>query len=396
MAKSQKSAKSAKSAKSRKIETTKAFSKKIGSLAKGCQLCIKGQKSVLFVTGICPRNCAYCPISDQKHQTDITFINEWPTNKIQEIIEEVRLCDSKGAGFTGGDPLSKIHRTCTYIKKLKEEFGKKFHIHLYTSFNLCSENNMKLLYDAGLDEIRFHADIDDSTLWNNIDIANNFEWDVGIEIPVIPKKKQKTQQLMKFFDKKIKFMNLNELEVSDAKANKLHDKGFITKDSLSYGVKGSEKLAKELLDYSKQFSYNVHYCTATLKDRVQLASRIKRRAKNVKKPYDIINEDGLLIRGAIYLHFLLPTQGYKEKLNSLNKQQRNVAIDKLKIFRNYLMREYEIPPVLIEIDKRQLRLLTNIKVVSELAEAIKQSTMLPAIVTEYPTWDALIVELEWL
>ena len=89
----------------RKIESTKFFSHKIGTIPRGCQLCVRGEKLVMFVTGLCPRNCSYCPISDKKHQHDVTYANEWPTADINDIIEEARLTEAKGAGFTGGDPM---------------------------------------------------------------------------------------------------------------------------------------------------------------------------------------------------------------------------------------------------------------------------------------------------
>ncbi len=383
--------------KTKKIESTGFYSSRIGTLAKGCQQCVKGEKLVLFVTGLCPRKCTYCPISDQKSKKDVTYANEWPTSKIDEIIEEARLCNSKGAGFTGGDPLTKINRVCTYIKTLKRAFTKNFHIHLYTSFDLATEERLKQLYDSGLDEIRFHADLDNSKLWERIAVANKFDWDVGVEIPVIPGKKTKTLNLLNFLSNKIKFINLNELEVSDAKANTLGKQGFRTKDRLSYGVKGSEQLAKELLKYAaKNCSYNVHYCTAKLKDRVQLASRIKRRANNIKEYFDIMNKNGTLTRGAIYLPYLLPTFDYQKKLDAITKTQAKSVIDKLEIAKRHLMREYDVPKKLLKIDPNKLRIITNPGVTQHLAEEIKSMNLKPAIITEYPTWDALIVELDFL
>jgi len=381
-----------------KIQKTPYFSYRIGSLPKGCQLCVKGEKLVLFVTGLCPRNCVYCPISDKKHQHDVTYANEWLTSDIKDIIREAEFCGAKGAGFTGGDPLVKINRTVTYIKALKKHFGKAFHIHLYTSFDLASEERLSLLYHAGLDEIRFHADIEDSRLWNRIELANKFKWDVGVEIPVIPKLKKETEKLLKFLDGKIKFLNLNELEVSDAEANQLSKLGYKTKDSLSYGVKGSEALALELLKYAKtnDFSYTVHYCTAKLKDRVQLSNRIKRRAKNTKQPFDMMDKSGMLKRGAIYVSYLFPSVGYEQKIVSLLPKQKGMILGKLRIYRMHLMKEFDIPKELIAIDEKKYRILTTMTVVHQLSKYIKDSNMKPAIVTEYPTWDQLIVELEWV
>ena len=61
-----------------KIEKTKFYSKKIGSLARGCKQCVKGEKLVLFITGVCPRNCWYCSISEKKKNKDVIFANERP------------------------------------------------------------------------------------------------------------------------------------------------------------------------------------------------------------------------------------------------------------------------------------------------------------------------------
>ena len=47
---------------------------------------------------------------------------------------------------------------------------------------------MKKLHLAGLDEIRFHPDVDDDSLWERLKVAKEFDWDAGIEIPAIPGK----------------------------------------------------------------------------------------------------------------------------------------------------------------------------------------------------------------
>ncbi len=82
-----------------------------GSLPKGCAHCVKGEKMVLFVTGVCPRKCNFCPISDEKNGKDYSYADEWKTNDIKDIITEASAISAKGAGFTGGDPLARMERT---------------------------------------------------------------------------------------------------------------------------------------------------------------------------------------------------------------------------------------------------------------------------------------------
>ena len=139
----------------KRIEKTPYHSHKIGLLPKGCKMCVKGRKLVLFITGLCNRKCFYCPISDEKKDKDVVYANEWKTDycggelakeDINVILEEARLCGAEGAGITGGDPLLVLDRTVTAIKALKKEFGRKFHIHLYTSLRNIDREKLKKLY----------------------------------------------------------------------------------------------------------------------------------------------------------------------------------------------------------------------------------------------------------
>lgn len=380
---------------------TKYYSYKIGRLAKGCQLCVKGEKSVLFITGLCSKHCFFCPISDQKWNKDVIYINEMPNADFKDVINEIKLCGSKGVGITGGDPLIKIERVVQFIKILKKEFGKNFHIHLYTPLNLVNEKKIRELYKAGLDEIRFHPDLKDKKEWKKIELAKVFNWDIGIEIPVIPGYGVYIKHLVDFIrilnltpGTKISFINLNELEISDTNANNLVDKGFRAKDDVSYGVKGSEELAFEILNFirKKKIKIDVHYCTTTLKDRIQLAKRIKKRALNIKKKYDILTKEGMLKRGVIYLSEFYPGFGYNDKLMNLNKGVKNKCIKKLNKIKNELIKKYQIPGDLIDIDKKKIRILTSINLIKK----IKIKKIKKAIIIEYPTYDNMIVELEFL
>ena len=69
------------------MKKTAYYSWKNGTLPKGCQMCVKGQKLVLFVTGLCPRNCFYCPISEKKHKKDVVYADEWPIKNEKEILK---------------------------------------------------------------------------------------------------------------------------------------------------------------------------------------------------------------------------------------------------------------------------------------------------------------------
>ncbi len=372
---------------------TKHHSWCVGKLAKGCRLCVKGQKLVLFVTGLCGQRCFYCPVSEHKFGKDVVYANEWHVSapeKPDELVEEARLTGAKGAGITGGDPLVKTDRCVDYIKLLKRTFGKKFHVHLYTPLKLVNEERLKKLYDAGLDEIRFHPSLDDESLWHRLELASKYDWDVGVEIPVIPGYGEKTKRLIDFIADKISFLNLNELELSDTGAEhyKLHVKGFLPKDELSYGAAGSDELAMILLDYASRKGISAHFCTAKLKDAVQLRNRIKLRAKNVALKSDIVTKEGTLVRGCAYLPELVPGLGYREKLLKANKGE---VVQKLNLVKEKVEKVLGLQSV---VDEKKLRLLLSAKTARKQAKKLKEIGLLPAMVEEYPTADALEVEVE--
>src|SRR3989344_1253705 len=379
------------------MEKTPHFSWKLGPLSKGCQLCVQGKKLVLFVTGLCPRKCFYCPISDKKSQKDVIYANEWPIkeNELETIFKEAELCGAKGAGITGGDPLVKLKRTVTLIKNFKQRFGQHFHIHLYTSLNLITEETLKHLYYSGLDEIRVHPDLDDRTLWPKISLLKKFSWDVGVEIPLIPTKEMETKKLIDLIQDKVDFLNINELEISDTNANHLVEKHFLPKDSMSYGVKGSGELGIELLNYvEKNYpQFKVHYCTTTLKDRVQLAERIKRRAKNIKEIFDVVTEEGMLRRGAINLPEISP-QTTRETLEKIKQNEKlaNQFLEKLDFLKKELLKKFHLTRTKIDVQK--LRILLSQKDVKRYAKEIKKLNLIPALVEEYPTHDGLEIEIE--
>ncbi len=377
-----------------KPKKTKYYSFKAGSLADGCKQCVKGEKLVLFVTGLCKKRCDFCPVSDKKLYKDVTYANEMPVTNINQIIEEAKSCDSKGAGITGGDPLVTLDRTTTYIKALKKEFGEKFHIHLYTPLVLVNKKSLKRLFESGLDEIRFHPELGNhrgNEDWNKISLAKEFDWNIGVEIPVIPGKESQIKRLIDFIKGKVDFLNLNELELAD-NAVWRRRKNIKTKDKVSYAIKGSDELAKKLLRYSARKGIRTHYCTTTLKDKVQLAKRIIRRAKNTKLKTDKVTKEGMLIRGSIYLPELKPGFGYHNKIERLSINEKRKILNKLETIRNKIVKNEKINVKKLFVDKEKLRLLTSKSIVKK----IKTKLLPRAIVTEYPTFDALEIEVEFI
>ncbi len=349
------------------------FSYAVGELPKGCQMCVRGEKLVLFTTGICPRNCFYCPLSPWRRE-DVVYANERSVKRIDDVIEEAALQEALGAGVTGGDPLARLDRTVGYIRLLKERFGERFHIHLYTTGALATENSLRKLHDAGLDEIRFHPDLfnPNSRLFNveieNIKRAFDFDWDVGGEIPSIPGQLDRMKWYAEFLDNLgAKFLNINELEFSEMTLKTLLDMGYRPVSDESAAIKGSLELGLRLLEWGEEnTSLSYHLCTAKLKDAVQLRNRLKRMAGKAAKPYMETTEDGTL-------RFGIAEYGNLDELYG------------------FLVEEAEVPAGWLFINREKGRIEMPEEVAVELAGAVEGDVKF-FIVEEYPTWDRLEVE----
>lgn len=235
-----------------KVSKTKFGSYCLNGIAKGCKYCIKGEKLVLFVSGICSTGCVYCPLSNLRKGKDSVWANERECKEkiIEEIIGEAKQSNSLGAGITGGDPLIKLEETISYAKALKDRFGKDFHIHIYLSTKLVNIENLKKLSEV-VDEVRFHPmfllgeEYDSEKDIKIIKIASDFfeKDNIGIELPIFPNKKREILEFIKNVSCDISFVNLNELEIGDSnfdyitKNYELDKNGYTVGGSISTGLK---------------------------------------------------------------------------------------------------------------------------------------------------------------
>lgn len=264
-------------------------------LPEGCRLCYKGAKMVLFITGICGRNCFYCPVSFKRREKDAVFANERRLETDEDVIEEAISMDALGASITGGEPLLRLKRVLHYIHLLKKRFGRSFHIHLYTAL-APGKDILISLRDAGLDEIRFHPppgiwkNIVNTAYRDSIIAAEELGISTGIEIPSI---KSDLKGILCLLEEVDGFLNLNELEFSESNALELERRGYIPENDVSMAAHESRDFAGSVK------GKKIHFCSSVFKDAVQLRERFKRIAKRSARDFDEITDDGTLVYGVI-------------------------------------------------------------------------------------------------
>ncbi len=204
--------------------------------------------------------------------------------------------------ITGGEPLSELNleKTIDYINYVKNEKGKKFHIHLYTNGINFNENIANRLSIAGLDEIRFHPA---RKHWKNIKLALNKNISVGAEVPVIPRidYMKYLEEFVFYLDNiGVDFINLNEFEFCFPNSQLLKERGFeLKKNSIAAVINSQESAFNLIRKIGMKVNIKMHFCSIRAKDYHQLKNRYIRRAKNIRLPYEVITEEGLLLYSQI-------------------------------------------------------------------------------------------------
>ena len=329
-------------------------------LSEGCKLCKIGAKMVLFITGICGRDCFYCPISEDR-KNDVTYANERRVTSDEDVIAEARQMDALGTGITGGEPLLELGRVVHYIRLLKSEFGAEHHIHLYTSIAPDMET-LAALADAGLDEIRFHPpqemweSLEHTAFADSITAAIELGMSAGIEIPSI----EGVEGVLPLLNVVGGFLNLNELEFSDTNADAMRMRGFELVNDISNAVANSRAYAEKLDVHSPK----VHFCSSRYKDAVQLRKRLLRIANKTARAFDGITDEGTIVVGIIE----------SDELDDVVE----------------ILNEMEVPDDMFE--GRAGRIEIAWWILEDIAQDLKKAGHILSIIERYPFEDGLVVE----
>jgi len=269
-------------------------------ISKGCEQCAKGGKMVLFVYGYCDqRDCFYCPLGENRKNVTDVYANERRVESDADVIEEAKRMSALGTSITGGEPQEAMAKTTRYLSLLKDEFGEDHHTHLYTGIT-GGRANMRRLSEAGLDEIRFHPPYE---LWGDL---HGTEWEdilyvareegltPAFEIPGI----RAEPEFLDFLDEgAADFCNVNEFEMSDGNYRRMQEEGFELQEGHMSAVEGSkdDAILEEMASHEK-----VYFCTSVFKDAAQHRNRLKRMARNIRRAFDEVTDDGTLVYGKAF------------------------------------------------------------------------------------------------
>lgn len=203
------------------LENRTSFVGNENKFAKGCRSCLLGTGlSAIRKTNKCNIECKFC--YNYGELEDISPVGEgmWEIGGTKFYEKDIDLLLSihqkpTGISYVYLEPFMEIEKYYSVIKKFS---NAQIHQHLYTNGILATEETLKALGEAGLDEIRFNlgASKCSDKVIENIGIAKKYIKDVGIETPMTPeffeaflKKKQA------ILATKVDFINCAELHLNE-------------------------------------------------------------------------------------------------------------------------------------------------------------------------------------
>jgi len=188
-----------------------------------------------------------------------------------------------------------------FINLIRKEFGLHHYIWIYTNGDLVTRKKLKLLKNAGINEIRFDLAARNYDL-KPLELAVGTLDVVTVEIPAIPEDVDLVKSLLTRLEKiGVKYLNLHQLFLNDVNYARLSKRNYTflkSKDHTGYPVIESEFAAYEILTHATRIKskIGINFCSSTYKNRFQLAARGRRLASLCLKDFDTITKTGLIRR----------------------------------------------------------------------------------------------------
>ncbi|WP_312459409.1 radical SAM protein [Proteiniclasticum sp.] len=188
---------------------------------RGCKSCLLGTGlNAIRKTNKCNIECKFCYNYGELNQIPPVGEGMWEIGGTKFYEKDIDLLLSiyrkpTGVSYVYLEPFMEIEKYYSIIRRFKEA---KVYQHLYTNGLLATEETLKALGEAGLDEIRFNlgaANCADQVI-RNIKIAKKYIRTVGIETPMTPEFFDAfTKKKEMILDTGLDFINCAELHLNE-------------------------------------------------------------------------------------------------------------------------------------------------------------------------------------
>jgi len=265
-----------------------------GALSPGCEICVAGSWSCLFINERCNTRCFYCPAPQQGSGAPMT--NSVPFPKAGEYLEYLARFGFRGVSISGGEPLLTLERTLGYIRAVKRRFGADLHLWLYTNGTLLERGVARRLAEAGLDEIRFDIGATSYHL-DRVQLAVGVIPRVTVEIPAIPEDRERLEQVLGEMARiGVQHLNLHQLRLTPHNFPKLVERGYTFVHGDNATVLESELTALRVMERALEagIALPINYCSYVYKERFQRAAARRRSAAPVLRAHEAVTPSGFI------------------------------------------------------------------------------------------------------
>jgi len=288
----------------------------IGGLSPGCLICGQGYWSCMYINFLCTSNCFFCPQNRKIKKESPPKAQGIVFNNPTDYIDYLKIFNFKGVGFSGGESLLVFEKLLTYIRKIRQSFGNKFYIWVYTNGALVTKDKLRQLKKAGLDEIRFNISARRYRL-DAVELASHFINTVTIEIPCIPEDYEILKKcLIRIKKINVKYLNLHQLETSAHNYKKFKGRNYTFLHQHNFPILESEIFAIKLMKFAldRKINLPINYCSSAYKWRLQQRGLRQRYAVLAKDHFEDLTNLGYIRH--------LSIQDLPTKINKIVKMLR--------------------------------------------------------------------------
>jgi pyruvate formate-lyase activating enzyme-like uncharacterized protein len=336
-----------------------------GVLSPGCLTCGQGAWSCMYINCLCTANCFFCPQDRKMKKESLPSAEGITFDEPNSYVDYLEKFGFRGVGFSGGETMLVFEKLLLYIIRIRQKFGKKFYLWVYTNGDLVNAEKLKRLKRAGLDEIRFNISARNYDL-RPVELATKFINTVTVEIPAIPE----DYEVLKKCIFKMQEIGVNHLNIHQLTTKKYNYRNFINRNytflHLASGIPilESEITALRLIRYAvdNNIRLSINYCSDVYKNRFQGRGHRKRAASLSREDYEEETDSGyirhLSVKDSLTniksIVKVLRENKCREKLWSLDATKTEISfhssILKYINFGKYnLIIRYSEPPLIVDI-----------------------------------------------
>ncbi len=263
-------------------------------ISPGCRHCGEGTWSCLFINGKCNGNCFFCPSAQDEEGEPVT--NTLLFTNPSDYLDYIEKFGIRGVSVSGGEPLMTLDKSVSFLSAVTGRFGDEIHKWLYTNGILITDEILKRLKDAGLNEIRFNL-VAQGYKVDKIKLASQYIDTVTVEIPAIPEDYERLCALLpQLIESGVRFLNLHQLRCTPYNFNKFRERGYTFLHGHDATVLESEITALKVIKSAADSGIKlpINYCSYVYRNNFQRIRARERSAPYMVKPFEEITSAGMI------------------------------------------------------------------------------------------------------